>query len=89
MRDGSSIEITVLLFGACREAAGVSELKLELASPSDAAGAWDALKERFPSLERFERSALVAINEEHARRNQPLRDGDTLAIFPPVSGGNH
>ena len=89
MRDGSSIEITVLLFGACREVAGVGELKLELASPTDAAGAWGAIKQRFPLLERFERSALVAINEEHARMDQPLRDGDTLAIFPPVSGGNH
>jgi molybdopterin converting factor subunit 1 len=82
-----SIRITVLLFGACREAAGVSELNLELASPAVAASAWAEIKSHFPQLERFERSALVAINEEHARMDQPLRSGDTLAIFPPVSGG--
>ncbi|MCI0338122.1 MAG: molybdopterin converting factor subunit 1 [Acidobacteria bacterium] len=87
MSDGT-IQITVLLFGACREAAGISELKFNLASPANAASAWAEIKNRYPSLERFERSALVAINEEHARMDQPLRDGDTLAIFPPVSGGN-
>ncbi len=83
------IEITVLLFGACREAAGVGEMKFELASPANAKSAWAEVKNRCPSLERFERSALVAINEEHALMDQPLQDGDTLAIFPPVSGGSY
>lgn len=83
----NSINITVLLFGACREAAGVSELQCDLAAPATAATAWAEVAERFPALGNFERSALVAINEEHARREQTLRDGDTLAIFPPVAGG--
>ncbi len=82
-----TININVLLFGACREVAGVNELTCELSSPANAATAWLAIKQQFAELERFERSALVAINEEHARMDQPLKDGDTLAIFPPVSGG--
>jgi molybdopterin converting factor subunit 1 len=82
-----TIEITVLLFGACREAAGISEFKFELVPPANAAAAWTEIKKRYPALERFERSALVAINEEHARPDQALQGGDTLAIFPPVSGG--
>ncbi len=82
-----SINITILLFGACREAAGASELRCELAVPATAADAWQELKRRFDELERFERSALVAVNEEHAQRNHPLKNGDTVAIFPPVSGG--
>ncbi len=82
-----SINITILLFGACREAAGLSELNCDLAVPATAATAWGELKRRFADLERFERSALVAVNEEHAQRDHPLKDGDTVAIFPPVSGG--
>jgi len=81
------IKISVLLFGACREAAGANELSCELAAPATAADAWKELKRHFAVLERFERSALIAVNEEHAHRNHPLNDGDTLAIFPPVSGG--
>lgn len=82
-----ALNITVLLFGACKEVAGVSELHYELVAPATAATAWAELKRQFADLERFERSALVAVNEEHAQRNQPLKDGDTVAIFPPVSGG--
>lgn len=85
--NNESITISVLLFGACRETAGVGELSCELASPANAASAWGELKRRFPALDGFERNALVAINEEHARMDQRLNDGDTLAIFPPVSGG--
>ena len=87
MMNEASINITVLLFGACREAAGVSELHCDLTAPATAATAWAAVARRFPALASFERRALVAINEEHALREQSLRDGDTLAIFPPVSGG--
>ena len=81
------MHITVLLFGACREAAGVSEFKCELKAPADVTRAFAEVKRQFPVLERFERSALFAVNEEHARPDQVVRDGDTLAIFPPVSGG--
>jgi molybdopterin synthase sulfur carrier subunit len=81
------IKIDVLLFGALREAAGASELNSEMAAPANVTSAWNEIKTRFPNLEKFERSALFAINEEHARKEDRLKDGDTLAIFPPVSGG--
>ena len=81
------ISITVLLFGACREAAGTESLVNQLPAPVDVAQAFAHLKQRIPQIENFERSALFAVNEEHARPDQPLKDGDTLAIFPPVSGG--
>jgi len=84
---GNAIKINVLLFGALREVAGAGELSCDLTAPADVAGAWNEVKTRFPNLEKFERSALFAINEEHARKEEPLKDGDTLAVFPPVSGG--
>ncbi|MHB1513919.1 MAG: MoaD/ThiS family protein [Acidiferrobacter sp.] len=30
---------------------------------------------------------LVAINCEHASLTSPVKDGDEIAFFPPVSGG--
>jgi molybdopterin converting factor subunit 1 len=83
----SEIKINVLLFGACRETAGASEVDFRLNAPANVASAWAEIKRRYPGLESFERSALFAVNEEHARKNQLLEDGDTLAVFPPVSGG--
>ncbi|HEY8460978.1 MAG TPA: MoaD/ThiS family protein [Blastocatellia bacterium] len=85
--NSGKIKINVLLFGACREAAGAGELNCALAAPADVAAAWNEIKARFPNLEKFERSALFAVNEEHSPKDLPLKDGDTLAVFPPVSGG--
>jgi molybdopterin converting factor subunit 1 len=82
------MRVEVLFFGACREAAGRGEWWCELDEPADVASAFAAVKQSFPQLARFERAALFAVNEEHARRDQALKDGDTLAIFPPVSGGS-
>ncbi len=65
----------------------MSELTCEVAAPADVARAFTEIKRRYPVLENFERSALFAVNEEHVRTDQAVRDGDTLAIFPPVSGG--
>ena len=82
-----TISIKILLFGACREAAGIEELDYHLAPSSTAESAWTELKNRFPDLARFDRSILMAVNEEHTGRDTILNSGDTLAIFPPVSGG--
>lgn len=83
----SEIHIKVLLFGACREAAGQEELACTLPASATVAAAWAHLKQLHPVLAGFERSALFAVNEEHARQDQGLQDGDTVAVFPPVSGG--
>ena len=80
--------IRVLLFGACKEAAGEGELNLEFASSPNVLEVFGELKRRHSTLSVFEPSVLFAINEEHAQRSQVLNDGDTLAVFPPVSGGS-
>lgn len=80
--------INLLFFGACREAAnGTPEMKLAVTPPVDVQTVWRSLVAEHPALGRFNQSILFAVNEEYARPGQILADGDTLAIFPPVSGG--
>ena len=83
----TEIEIQVLLFGACREAAQTGQLSCTVPVPATIALAWEQIKQQYPDLGPYERHALFALNEEHARLDAPLNAGDTLAIFPPVSGG--
>jgi molybdopterin converting factor subunit 1 len=81
------IKVEVLLFGQAREMAGRPKIELELDDPASVASAFAALKTLHPKIEQLERSLLFAINEEYASREQPLADGDRLAVLPPVSGG--
>jgi len=85
--EAKSISVNVLFFGAARDATGKSELQLSLRSPTTARGALAELLETFPDLRRFGRSLLVAVNQEYATLDLEVRDGDELAVFPPVSGG--
>src|ERR1700730_12306661 len=84
---GSTISVSVLFFGAARDAAGTDEVQLRLNLPHDSASALEQLFIAYPALRRFGKSLLFAVNQEYARPEQEIRDGDELAIFPPVSGG--
>jgi MoaE-MoaD fusion protein len=85
------INIRVLFFGAAREVVDQNPLPLTLAENERAtvARAFQQLVDRYPALERFGRSLLFAVNQEYATLDTDLNDKDELAIFPPVSGGNH
>lgn len=82
------LSVRVLFFGAAREAA-TDEAVLTLAAGSNARDAFERLLDDYPELRRFRASLLVAVNQEYARNlDAELKDGDELAVFPPVSGGS-
>jgi molybdopterin converting factor subunit 1 len=83
-----AVRVRVLFFGAAREAA-TDEAVLTLARGSNAREAFDRLLVVYPDLRRFRSSLLVAVNQEYARDlDVVLKDGDEIAVFPPVSGGS-
>lgn len=80
--------VTVLFFASIRERLGVDRLRVPLAPGIDAL--IDALSsERGAEWKDVLCAAnvIVAINQRVAERDDPLRDGDELAFFPPVTGG--
>jgi len=82
-----TITVRVLFFGAARDAAGLAEVDFELRAPVDANAARAQLMQTYPQLERFGKSLLLAVNQEYAEAQHQIIEGDELAIFPPVSGG--
>ena len=84
----NEIAVRVLFFGAARDAVGQAEVDFVLQGTPTAEGAFAQVVKRFPDLARFGRSLLFAVNQEYARADREVHDGDELAVFPPVSGGS-
>ena len=72
--------VTVRLFAGLRERAGWSRRELE---------GLERVADVWPALELGEEPGglLYAVNREYAEPGQELRDGDEVALIPPVSGG--
>lgn len=86
--EGGRLRVRILFFGAARDAVGHAEIELEIAAPASTRSAFADVLARFPVLQqRFGRSLLFAVNQEYAAPETAVREGDELAVFPPVSGG--
>jgi molybdopterin synthase catalytic subunit len=83
-----TITVSVLFFGAARDAVGHEEVELTINPGLTAAQVFEQLVWSHPALQRFGKSLLLAVNQEYADPKQEVRNGDELAIFPPVSGGS-
>lgn len=74
--------ITVRYFASLREHLGRSEEQVEAAGLSCVTDVWARV-----SPEPLPANTLVAINQEYAYPGSPVRAGDEVAFFPPVTGG--
>ena len=77
------MEVVVRLFAGLREQAGTGERRLELADGR-------ASRRRLPAalgLGELPAGLLYAVNRQYAPAETRLRDGDEVALIPPVSGG--
>ena len=79
----------VRFFAMCREKTGVSEREFELEDMAEASTLLCHLSRKyggpFSSLDRL----IIAVNGEYVRPDHILKDGDEVALIPPVSGGSH
>jgi MoaE-MoaD fusion protein len=73
------VTVSVRLFAGLRERAGWSRRDLDAATVGDV---WPLL-----GLGAEPEGLLYAVNREYAERELELRDGDEVAVIPPVSGG--
>ena len=75
--------ITVKFFASLRERVGRGETTIDAAAARTARDVWT----RAAGTHAMPSNTLVAINMEYAGVDQPVRDGDEVAFFPPVTGG--
>lgn len=75
----------VLFFGQTAEIVGTRELEISLNSETKANEAFAEILEKYPKLK--ENKLLFAVNQEYAKGDEIIQNGDELAIFTAVSGG--
>lgn len=81
------MKVRVLLFAGLKELLGRESLELDSPEIFTVGDVCKILKTRYPGFGSFSRSLLVAVNQEFADFQSPIQEGDELALFPPVSGG--
>jgi len=74
--------ITIRYFASLREKNGKAEDKIDAAGIHTVEDAW---KKANP--QRLPNNVLVAVNQAYATMDAPVKSGDEVAFFPPVTGG--
>ncbi|KAK9826854.1 hypothetical protein WJX81_008226 [Elliptochloris bilobata] len=83
------MKVNVLFFARSREIAGVSETVLELKAGATSQDLLESLLREYPLLKEITGSCVLALNQEYLAQDEAkaLRDGDEVAVIPPISGG--
>lgn len=81
----------LLYFAWLRARIGCAEEEIELApGVQNVAGLLDWLRsrsEKYAEALQDPSVIRVAVNQDYVGREHPVREGDEIAIFPPVTGG--
>jgi molybdopterin synthase catalytic subunit len=82
-----SMQVLVRLFGAVREGVGEKELSVSLPEGSRVRDLVGLLARDHEVIDRFGERLATSVNLEVVPRETRLREGDEVALLPPVAGG--
>ena len=80
--------IRVLFFSMLRDLTNTDQVDVALEREGlTVADIIQQLYKNYPRTEVWDSKLLIAVNGEFAKRDDTLKDGDELALMPPVQGG--
>ncbi len=82
------MRVDVLYFGILRECFGGAREIVELGDGATVSELMRLLRIRGKTQEAVWASLAVAVNREYAGQGTALKNGDEVALLPPVSGGS-
>ena len=81
------MRVTVLFFGVLKEMLASESQTLDLPQGATVDAVLGHFRELMPQQPKLWSTLAVAVNQSYARGSCLLRDGDEVALLPPVSGG--
>jgi MoaE-MoaD fusion protein len=81
------MRVRVLFFGMLKDLAGKSSESIDLPEGTSIRELLAQYEAQIPRLKQFLASVALAINQEYASPDARLKEGDEIALLPPVSGG--
>ena len=77
----------VRLFAGLHQLVGERDLEMTLPDGATIEQLRDKLGDLYPVVQAFLPTLVCAVDEEYVPPGHLLRDGDHVALIPPVSGG--
>jgi len=81
------MKIRLKFFAGYRELIGEKEMEVDMKEGRRLADLLQDLYKKYPKLEAFKEGIICSINKEYAPLDRKLKEGDEVALLPPVSGG--
>ncbi len=81
------MKVTLRTFASIRDITGFDKKQIEIPDNATAGTLIDILQKDHVELAPHRDSLLIAVNSNYCEEETSLNEGDTLALFPPVSGG--
>jgi molybdopterin converting factor subunit 1 len=81
------MRVQLRLFASYREIVGAGQLPWTLREGATLGELVDAVVAAHPGLRGHRETMFLAVNRAYAQSDAVLRDGDEVALLPPVSGG--
>ncbi len=82
-----TVNIKLKFFAYAREMVGEKEMDMELEAGTTVGELFRLLTHKYPGLREMQDHVIIAVNRSTCPLTRELRDGDLVAVLPPVSGG--
>ena len=83
----AAMRLRVKLFATYREIVGAKELAWSADAGTTVEGFLASFLRAYPRLAAHRDTMMLAVNQAFAEPTAVLREGDEVALLPPVSGG--
>lgn len=77
----------VRFFARYAELVGRTEAAVSVALPATVGDVLRRVREDFPGARALPERPLAAVNLQHVKLDARVRDGDEVALLPPIAGG--